>query len=264
MNFEVSEGHLDNPVIVHVPHASTRIPDEFLNSFLLDGPALEREATVMADLNTDTLAIAAANKAMSRPWLFINRTSRLVFDPERFDDDSEVMNSVGMGVVYTKTSDQKPLRTLSVSERQNIVKQYFDKYSEALQALVARRLDEVGRVTIIDLHSYATEALPYELNQHGERPAVCLGVDVFHTSTELEASASKSFESLGSIAINTPFAGTYVPLKFYQTDVRVESIMLEIRKDTYDHNNVSSPKFDQTADAIATLISSCQNPSAAP
>ena len=257
-NFEVVAGNPASTVIIHVPHSSTRIATELLDSFNLQGSSLAAEAEIMADLNTEELGKLAASKASLKPWLFVNQTSRLVFDPERFDDESEIMNSVGMGVVYTKTSDQKNLRELSHVSRTKIVDEYFKPYSAALQDLVDLRLQAHGRVTIIDLHSYAVEPLPYELNQTGERPAVCLGIDEYHTSPELTARANKAFAELGSIDINTPFAGTYVPLKFYQVEPRVQSIMLEIRKDTYDHTNVSSPSFEQTADSIAALINSCQ------
>jgi hypothetical protein len=30
-----------------------------------------------------------------------------------------------------------------------------------------------------------------------------------------------------------PFAGTYVPLRYYRTDLRVESLMVEVRRDAY-------------------------------
>lgn len=257
-NFETIAGDPESTVVIHVPHGSTEIPSAFVDLFRLGREQLFAEAEIMADLNTDELGKLASRKATIKPWLFINKISRLVFDPERFDDDSEIMNSVGMGVVYTKTSDQKVLREITGADRFELIERYFQPYSAALQDLVASRLEAKGKVTIIDLHSYAVDPLPYELNQQGERPAICLGVDEFHTAPELVDQAAESFAALGSLAINTPFAGTYVPLKFYQTEPRVQSIMLEIRKDTYEHTDIKSSKFDHTAKAIAAFVNKCQ------
>ena len=41
------------------------------------------------------------------------------------------------------------------------------------------------------------------------------------------------------VALNTPFAGTIVPLKHYGKEPRVNSVMLEIRRDQYmDESNM--------------------------
>ena len=116
-NFETIAGDPESTVVIHVPHGSTEIPSAFVDLFSLGREQLFAEAEIMADLNTDELGKLASRKATIKPWLFINKISRLVFDPERFDDDSEIINSVGMGVVYTKTSDQQVLREITGADR---------------------------------------------------------------------------------------------------------------------------------------------------
>jgi predicted N-formylglutamate amidohydrolase len=59
-----------------------------------------------------------------------------------------------------------------------------------------------------------------------------LGVDSFHTPKSLIDAASRAFGGF-EIDHNAPFAGTYVPLEHYQSEPMVHSIMIEIRKDTY-------------------------------
>jgi predicted N-formylglutamate amidohydrolase len=208
----------------------------------------------MTDGLTDQLARLASQKAKVTPWIFENTLSRLVFDPERFPDETEVMNQVGMGVVYSKTSDQRPLRDISESESQEIIDTYFKPYSIAFQALIAERLEALGQVAIIDLHSYPVVASDYELYKESARPAVCLGVDDFHTPEALVARATREMSGLGDIDINTPFVGNYVPLEFHGEDAWVQSIMLELRRDTLLTAGVPGPSFEKTALAISQLI----------
>lgn len=230
-NFEIIDNTATSPVIIHVPHGGTWIPEDCKSDFLLDGDALESEAKLMADLDTLALARDVYAYTQARPSMFMNQVSRLVFDPERFDDESEEMNAVGMGVLYTKTSDQKPLRTLSSEREAELKTRFYAPYAESFASLVNQALLVHEKVTIIDLHSYAVEALPYELHKDKARPALCIGVDSFHTPENLISRVKRSFKNLGSIAINEPFAGSYVPLEHYGKSAEVQSVMLEIRKD---------------------------------
>ena len=82
---------------------------------------------------------------------------------------------------------------------------------------------------IIDGHSFPALPLPYELNQTAFRPDFCLGTDDFHTSEELVERVETILESCGySTARDQPFSGTIVPMKHYQKDRRVQSLMIEI------------------------------------
>ena len=254
MNWLITEGDPQSHVVIHVPHASRFVPESLLPDFLLDLEGVSAEAKTMADIYTEDLARLVAEKSPRKPWIFENTYSRLVIDPERFPDETEVMNQVGMGVVYSKTSDQRPLRKLSEPDQDLLIDRYFTPYSKALEALVAERLGALGKVLIIDLHSYPVKALPYELYQDSPRPAVCLGVDSFHTPEALIDLARDKMSELGSVEINTPFVGTYVPLKFYGSEPRVQSIMLELRKDTYLTDGLKAASLDKTADCIAGLV----------
>ena len=59
------------------------------------------------------------------------------------------------------------------------------------------------------------------------------GTDDHHTPAWLIEAAREVFASLGSVAINQPFRGAYVPLRHYRRDDRVSSLMLELRRDAY-------------------------------
>ena len=85
---------------------------------------------------------------------------------------------------------------------------------------------------------------------------VCLGVDDRHTSAGLLAAARAAFAPVGSVAVDQPFRGAYVPLRHHGRDDRVESIMLEVRRDVYldGAGGLDRPALDRLADAAAELI----------
>ena len=247
---KVLAGDVTSAVILHVPHAGLAMPADALTSILLDELSLNQEIELMADLETDMLACAAYDIAAAKPHVFINQFSRLTIDPERFPDDREEMNAVGMGAVYTRTSAQAPLRETDSARDQKLIHSYFHPYAQMFQELVDSVLEIHGEAIILDLHSFGTHALPYELHKHEARPQLCIGADNFHTSADLINNVSSAFDWMSDIKINEPFHGTYVPLKHYGHDPRVQSVMLEIRKDTY----LDSPTRQQVIESISRLV----------
>ncbi len=232
--FRIDAGAPDSSVILHVPHSSRHITAAARPHILLDDDALTAELDRMTDSHTDLIANRAAARAATTPWAFTNLASRLVVDPERFPDDREEMRAVGMGAVYTKTSSGDRLRsgdgTAHVGE---LIAAHYEPYAAAISDLVDDRLAATGRAVIVDVHSYPLNPLPYELHADGPRPRICLGVDPDHTPTALIAAAEEAFTTAGDTAVNTPFAGCYVPLKHYRQNTNVEAIMIEIRRDIY-------------------------------
>lgn len=253
-SFSIIPGFLESPIIIHVPHAGTVIPVEAEKDILLSREELSSEVFTMADTKTDKIAWAVYEKIETKPKLFINNLSRLVIDPERFPDEREEMNSVGMGAVYTRTSSNDILRNEDTNRDRHLIAKYFAPYSAALEAEVAETLDRHGTCIIIDLHSYGISPLPYELYKEDARPNICLGTDDIHTPTALLDAAKGSFPNTWTLAINQPFAGTYVPLKFYGVDSRVQSIMLEIRKDSYGYGENSTTEFSSCITAISKFL----------
>ena len=243
-NFEIENGDEDASVILHVPHSSSLVPKHHIKKLAISGVDLGYELLQMTDSYTAEIARAAACEASVLPWIFQNNISRLVVDPERFTDEREKMESVGMGAVYKLTHNQKPLRDLTDLERNELLDTYFQPYSGALENLVEDRLKAAEKVVILDIHSYPSQKLPYEIH-NGERPEICLGVDEFHTSTELFETAKDIFSRFGRVSINSPFEGTYVPLKFYEKDKRIQSIMIEIRRDVYMDELTGIPDVNQ-------------------
>ena len=152
--FEVIPGDPASSVILHVPHSSTDIPADVRTGIVLDDESLAVELQAITDADTDVVASAAAAAASRHPWLFVNRASRLVIDPERFPDEREELNAVGMGAVYERTTTGAVLREPTLEEREALIERFFTPYADAIAALVRGRLAAVGSVTVVDVHSY--------------------------------------------------------------------------------------------------------------
>jgi N-formylglutamate amidohydrolase len=244
--FELLPGAGQSPVILHVPHAAREIPRTVRAGIALGDEELARELDHITDAHTDRIAEVAAGRAV------VNRLSRLVVDPERFPDEREEMLAVGMGAVYTRTTHGDALRSEGV-DAGPLVERYFLPYARAMTEAVADRLAATGRAVIIDVHSYPSRRLPYELHGEGPRPAVCLGTDSFHTPPVLLDAAREAF---GETELDTPFSGTYVPLEFYGKRPEVSALMVEIRRDTYmtEPGGPAGPGLERLGGALARLV----------
>jgi len=253
--YSILPGAAGSAVILHVPHASRELTGLARRGLLIGDDALAEELDHLTDAHTDRIARQAADRAARRPWIFENRWSRLVVDPERFPDDSEEMRAVGMGAVYTHGFAGRRLRDDDPVRDEALLRTHFHPYAEAMTTLVAGRLAATGRAVIVDVHSYATAALPYELHGSGPRPQICLGTDRRHTPTALAEVAAQAFNRYDR-AVNTPFAGCYVPLRYYRTDPAVSALMIEIRRDTYLREPGGAPTagLDHVAAALTALI----------
>ncbi|MFF1283012.1 N-formylglutamate amidohydrolase [Streptomyces sp. NPDC058299] len=254
-SFDLLPGAAGSPVLLHVPHSARAVPDDVRGGIVLDDAELERELDHITDAHTAEIAERAAALAGVRPWRFVNRLSRLVVDPERFPDEREEMLAAGMGAVYTRTTHRGELRPAD-TDPEPLLARYFRPYAEAMTEAVAGRLAATGRAVIIDVHSYPAAPLPYELHGAGPRPPVCLGTDAFHTPPALTEAARRAFAGCGESGLDSPFAGTYVPLEFYGTDARVAALMVEIRRDVYmtEPGGPAGPGLDRLATALATLV----------
>ncbi|MFY1691286.1 N-formylglutamate amidohydrolase [Plantactinospora sp. WMMB782] len=255
--FRVVPGAADSDVILHVPHAARLVPPEVRAKLLLDDAALAAELARMTDAHTDLLADLAARTARRTPWTFVNLLSRLVVDPERFPDGRESMRSVGMAAVYTRTSDGAVLRADDPVEEAHLLDRWYHPYARAVTDLVDARLAVRGRVTVLDVHSYPSRRLPYEIGGTG-RPPVCLGTDPVHTPDWLREAGRAAFAGCGGTGLDTPFAGCYVPLRHYGRDRRVTALMVEIRRDGYlvEPDGPPTDGLAVLAGALATLVDS--------
>jgi N-formylglutamate amidohydrolase len=244
-------------MILHVPHASREIPADVRRTLLLDDAELERELSRMTDAWTDELFLGAAG---SGDAAVVFPVSRLVVDPERFEDDAlEPMAAVGMGAVYTRTSQGGRLRgPLAEGERQALVERYYRPHHAALEAAVAAELERTGGALVVDCHSFPSAPLPYERDRAAPRPQICIGTDAFHTPAALADAAARLFAAAGfSVALDTPFSGSIVPRRWHRSEPAVRSIMVEVRRDLFtdERSGAKLPGFDAFRRTLQGVIS---------
>ena len=78
-------------LVLHIPHSSTHIPASMRPTLLLSDAELQQELLRITDAYTDELFQCEGAVTVRHP------VSRLVLDPERFEEDSEeVMSRFGM------------------------------------------------------------------------------------------------------------------------------------------------------------------------
>lgn len=163
--------------------------------------------------------------------------SRLVVDVERFDDDDfEPMAARGMGVVYERTSDGRPLRhPLSPDARKALIDGWYRPHHDRLAARTFDALSKYGHALLVDAHSFASRPSPYEPDQRPDRPQICIGTDDgFHTPPALAVCFVQSFRSAGfNVRVNAPYAGVLVPMRYYRKDPRVRAVMVEVNRSLY-------------------------------
>ena len=236
--------------IFHIPHSSRVIPEWVRPQIILSDAELDIQLNRMTDHATLELFASDIPEAQR----VVAPISRLIVDTERFrTQEAEPMEACGMGAIYEQTDDGRRLReTPSREEREELLQRYYDPHHTRLKRVTESVLEAYGQALIIDCHSYPLNALPYEQMPNGERPELCLGTDPFHTSASLTQATIDAFKAQGfEVGLNSPFAGTLVPLDYYQRDARVQSVMLELRRDMYveesDTTVMKAAEFEQVA-----------------
>lgn len=225
---EIVDATANSPVIVHAPHGGISVPGKVRGQFKISDQELLAEHLALVDHATDELARQAVSQAAASA--VINKLSRLVVDVERFDSPEEEKNSVGMGVLYTHGHRRQLIRELPTDVTE--LMSFYRQYAQAMEGLTERALATHGRAIIIDVHSYWTDPQPHEVHRDEPRPELCVGFDDLHFSPALRAAVAGSFSWLQQ-GENQTFHGSYVPLKYFMKDSRVQSVMLEIRRDQY-------------------------------
>lgn len=233
-------------MILHIPHSSTELPKDFLVSNETD---LAQEFQRMTNWYIEEIF------DLPDALKIVFSLSRLYCDVERFrDDKDEIMAQKGMGICYEKNSFGELLREVSDDEKEFIKSNFYDKHHSDFTKIVAHALNSNQKAFIVDCHSFSNEVLLHEMSQ--SRPDFCIGTDVFHTPNNITEFIKKYLSNAGfSVAVNEPFEGTIVPLKYYRTNKNVSSVMIEINRKLYLNEHFQkNEQFENVKKIVSELL----------
>lgn len=218
---------MKNKIILHIPHSSLHIPG--MEGYVVDKDYLLAEMLKLTDWYTDDLFHSAGDE------MIVAGFSRIYCDPERFTDDKEeVMAKYGMGVLYEKDDEGNMIRNVSVELKEKILNDYYWPHHNKLTSAVDHQLNFFGKALILDCHSFPAMPLKRDLDQNPVRPDFNIGTDPCHTPQKLVDLSVEFFKNAGySLGIDWPYKGSIVPLKYYQKEKNIQSIMLEINRNLY-------------------------------
>ena len=87
---------MTSPIVLHLPHASTLIPEDLWGEFFLSDQELQEELNRITDHATDVIF----QKAFPEAKAIVFPVSRLVVDPEHFlDYHQELMRQVVISIL---------------------------------------------------------------------------------------------------------------------------------------------------------------------
>ena len=225
-------------LVVHVPHASTVIPDDAWTEFLVSRQEVEAEALASADLYTDEMARLAWPNARTLEA----KVSRIVVDVERYDDDSrEEMSEVGRGVMYTCDHLMRPLRPPMIgARREELLERYYRQHWTLLRS-------EAADAVLVDLHTYPAAPWPIERHAHGARPEIDIGFSQGLTPPTWVDALTQHFRKKGyEVGHNTPYVGVI--------DAGASAaVMIEIRRDVVGQPNGADPKWKRLIHALRSM-----------
>jgi N-formylglutamate amidohydrolase len=187
------------PIIISIPHASTKIPDALKDNVLLTG----QDILANCDLYTDRVY------SIANTYVVKCEVPRMLLDVNRAPDDISKEYEDGKdGVVLHTTWEGKHIYKKQPTEKEvnDLIKKYHDPFHEEIDSYIP------AAQFLIDCHSYVPIGPPTKPDAGRERPDVNIGNMNYSTCTrEHTLFFREFFERHGySVAINFPYQGRYI------------------------------------------------------
>lgn len=219
------------PVLIHLPHSGTYLPDEIKQRMLPEMAAQQDDC----DWHLEQLYDFARDMGID---IMAATHSRWVVDLNR-DPNQQPLYQDGRiitGVVPATDFNGRPLypegEKPTAGEIELRLTRYFHSYHGELQSVIAHYLAEFGQVLLLDGHSI--RALVPGIRSE-KFPDFILGTNQHQSAAvPLMESAHMYWQQSGvSYSYNSPFSGGYITRHYGQPNQHVHTLQLEMCKTNY-------------------------------
>lgn len=187
------------PILLSVPHASRRIPEEVLPYITFGDADLEGYIDLCTDQIYDVENVHTIMGEVCRVFVDVNRAP---------DDIAREYEKGQDGVIVHVTQDGKPIYHQLPSDElvQLLIQRYHDPYHEKIDAVMG------NLHFLFDCHSYAPIGPPMKKDAGQVRPDFNIGNLRYSTCNRQHTLFVRDFfqERGYTVGINTPYAGGYV------------------------------------------------------
>lgn len=255
------------PVIFASPHSGRAYPAEFLAAARLDPLSLRRSE----DSFVDELFAAAADHGapllhatFPRAFCDANREP-WELDPAMFADQlppwvntTSARVGAGLGTIARIVASGEAIyRTkLPFAEAERRVREYWEPFHAALDALIGGTRATFGVCLLVDCHSMPSHGMGR--GGGGRTPDFVLG-DAHGTACNPRVTqyVERTLTDLGyTVRRNDPYAGGYITRHYGRPREQVHALQLEVARELYmDEARIErSPRFDSMQQDLAALI----------
>lgn len=238
--FDIVPGHGEmGPLVVSVPHAGTRVPDEDAPLLALEGTALLRDADLYVDrlcAEVPTLGVPVIRAGVSRYVLDVNRAPDDV-DREVCGELERTQRVSTRGLIWRVTTDGGAVlkRTLSRRELESRIDRIHRPYHDALARMLEERRERFGFAVLLDAHSMPSTGRPGHSDPGSRRADIVPGdVRGAACAPSLSRAVIQHFEERGFIVRpNDPYMGGYITRQHGRPARGIHAIQLEMNRDLY-------------------------------